>query len=299
MTTVMTWNVRDLFLQGARETRLKHVAGIIKDVDADVVCVQEIRGTAPDTSLWQLAEAAGLDCRAVPGWIDYEGGDGEADIVAVGIGDADFHVGIMWRPGIKPVPGSWRQIGRGEGGLWHAAATIGLDVGGPVPLTIVNCHLDPFRPEYRFGEAARIASLAVGRTALVCGDFNCVSSDRRPDGSAYDPDPLAETGWHDAATFQAAWDEDADAPLYVDRRAAERLRRAGLVDAACALDAPWQPTSGHWDDDPHGPRRVDRILATPAALPALRTYWVADTEVTRSQSDHLPAVVTLDPAALT
>src|SRR4051794_32364913 len=77
------------------------------------------------------------------------------------------------------------------------AATIALDVGGPVPLTVITCHLDPFRPETRFAEAARIASLAVGRTAIVGGDFNCVSSELRNDGSFYDPDPLAERGWHD------------------------------------------------------------------------------------------------------
>lgn len=298
MIKVVTWNLRDLFLTGAHEQRLESIGAVIKGVEADVVCVQEIRGPYPEHSLQRLADAAGLDWRAKPGWIDYADGDGESSVAAVGIGDADFHVGLLWRHGITPMPGSWRQIGRGEGGLWHAAATIALDVGGPVPLTVITCHLDPFRPETRFAEAARIASLAVGRTAIVGGDFNCVSSELRNDGSFYDPDPLAERGWHDAATYQVLWDDDPMAPPRVDRRAAERLRRAGLIDAACALDAPWHPTSGHWPDDPHGPRRVDRLLLTPSARSALTAYEAIDTEITRALSDHLPVVAVLREESL-
>jgi endonuclease/exonuclease/phosphatase family metal-dependent hydrolase len=157
-----------------------------------------------------------------------------------------------------------------------------------VPLTVVCCHLDPFRPETRFSEAARIASLAAGRTAVVGGDFNGPSADRRADGSFYDPDPIKQHGWHDAATYQVAWDDDADATPRVDRRAAERLRRAGFFDAAVVLDASWQPSCGHWPDDPHGPRRVDRILATASARPALSSYEVIDTEVTRALSRPSP-----------
>lgn len=299
MISVVTWNVQDLFLTGAHETRTEAIGAVLRKADADIVCVQEIRGHDPGYSLFRLAEDCGLDWRATPGWIDYEDGGGEVPTAAVGVGDADFHVGIMWKDGIVPVPGSFRHVGRAQGGLWHAAATISLDVGGPVPLTVVCAHLDPFRPEVRFSEAARIASLAVGKTAVVAADFNGVSADRRADGSFYDPDPLAERGWHDFATYQVLWDDDPDAPPRVDRRAAERLRRAGLVDAAVALEAPWQPTSGHSRDNPHGLRRVDRILATPAARPALASYAVVDTADVRALSDHLPVVVGLDPDALT
>jgi endonuclease/exonuclease/phosphatase family metal-dependent hydrolase len=299
MVSIMTWNVRDLFLTGARETRTEAIGAVLKQAGADIVCVQEIRGHDPGYSLSVLAEDSNMDWRATPGWIDYEDGDGEAPTAAVGIGSAGFHVGIMWRNGITPVPDSFRQIGRSDGGLWHAAATITLEVSGPVPLTVICCHLDPFRPELRFSEAARISSLATGKTAVVAGDFNGVSADRRGDGSFYDPDPLVERGWHDAATYQSLWDDDPDAPPRVDRRAAERMRRAGLVDAAVALEAPWQQTTGHFPDDPHGPRRVDRILATASASPALHSYAVIDTAETRALSDHLPVIVELDPAALT
>lgn len=297
MIRIVTWNLRDLYLAGARETRVETIGTVLKEIDPDVVCVQEIRGSGPDRSLARLGDAAGLDWRATPGWIS--GDDAEAPTAAIAIGAADFHVGLLWRPGIIPVPGSFRQIGRAQGGLWHAAASIALPVGGPTPLTVVSCHLDPFRPETRFAEAARIASLTAGKTAIVAGDFNGPSADRRPDGTYYDPDPIEQYGWHDAATYQVAWDDDPDAAPRVDRRAAERLRRAGLVDAAAALDAPWQPSCGHWPDDPHGLRRIDRILATATVRPALRSHEVVDTETTRALSDHLPVVVGLDPALLT
>ena len=315
MIRIMTWNLLDLFLDSARETRVEAIAEVLKYADPDMVCVQEIRGHHPEDSLARLANAAGLDCAAVPGSTPWnEDGDVWPAKRAIAVGDADFHVGIMWRHGIVPVPGTWRQVGRATGGLWHAAASIGLDVGAAVPLWLVNCHLDPFRPEMRFSEAARIVSLTGGKTAVVCGDFNGISSERRADGTFYDPDPLVERSWHEAALFQAAWDDDPDAPLRTDRRAAERLRRAGLADVACALDAPWQATTGHWPADPHGPRRIDRILATAGAVPALRSYQVLDnqrwrglsdfSEQGRQQirieelSDHLPVVVELDETIL-
>ncbi|MEY9861427.1 endonuclease/exonuclease/phosphatase family metal-dependent hydrolase [Catenulispora sp. GAS73] len=301
---IVTWNMRDLFLKGARETRLEQFGGILKAIDPDIVCVQEIRGHDPGGSLARLGEAAGLDWRATPGWIDYD--DGEMPTAAVGIADSDFHVGLLWRPGITLLPGTFRQIGRGDGGLWHAAASAAFDIGGPVPLTAIACHLDPFRPELRFSEAARIASLAIGKVAIVGGDFNCVSADRRPDGTFYDPDPIEQGGWHDAATFQVNWNDDPDAPTRVDRRAAERLRRAGLVDAAAAVNAPWQPSSGHWPDDPHGPRRVDRILVTVPVRPAVVSHQVINADCDRLQlafdpgllSDHLPVMIELDEMLL-
>jgi endonuclease/exonuclease/phosphatase family metal-dependent hydrolase len=296
MIKIMTWNMRDLFLAGARETRLETFGRVLEEIDPDVVCVQEIRGSDPGGCLAKLGQAAGVDWRATPGRFGEDGA--ELPTAAVGVGDAGFHVGLLWRYGITPVPGSFRQLGRAEGGLWHAAATIALQVGGPVPLTVVSCHLDPFRPEMRFSEAGRIAALAVDEAAVVGGDFNGPSADRRADGSFYDPDPIEQRGWYEGAIFQVVWDEDPDAEARVDRRAAERLRRAGLVDAAAALDAPWQPSCGHWPGDPHGPRRVDRILAKRGVRPALCFYEVVDTETTRALSDHLPVVVGVDPGLL-
>ncbi|OLE21295.1 MAG: hypothetical protein AUG49_22410 [Catenulispora sp. 13_1_20CM_3_70_7] len=155
------------------------------------------------------------------------------------------------------------------------------------------------RPETRFSEAARIASLTGGKTAVVCGDFNGPSSERRPDGTFYDPDPLVERPWHEAVVYQAAWDDDPEAAPRVDRRAAERLRRAGLADVAVALDAPWQATTGHWPADPHGPRRIDRILVSARMLPALRSYHVVDGRQCRELADHLPAVAEFDQTVIT
>lgn len=133
MIKIVTWNVRDLFLAGARERRVEAIGEVLKEIDADIVCVQEIRGGDPGRCLAQLGDAAGLDWRARPGWIDYADGDGKLPTAAVG-GDAGFHVGLLWRPDFSPVAGSWRQIGRAQGGLWHAAASIALQVGAPVAL---------------------------------------------------------------------------------------------------------------------------------------------------------------------
>jgi exonuclease III len=84
----------------------------------------------------------------------------------------------------------------------------------------------------------------------------------------------------------------------VDRRAAERLRRAGLIDAACHLGVPWEASSGHWPGDPHGPRRVDRFLASADLAAGLATHRVWRTPAALGLSDHLPVVIGLDEVAL-
>jgi endonuclease/exonuclease/phosphatase family metal-dependent hydrolase len=64
------------------------------------------------------------------------------------------------------------------------------------------------------------------------------------------------------------------------------------------LDAPWQATIGHWPGESYGPRRIDAVRVNGRMLPALRRHEVVDTEPTRLASDHLPVVVTIDPAAI-
>jgi len=51
-------------------------------------------------------------------------------------------------------------------------------------------------------------------------------------------------------------------------------------------------------DGPYPPRRIDRVHATRGVVDALRSHEVVDREQARAASDHLPVVITYEPAAL-
>jgi hypothetical protein len=278
-----------------REQRLVEV---IRKLDVDVLAVQEVLSADPDRAarrLAELADACGLDCRVVrsPSHAD----NTAAGQVALAPAASGFHVGLMWRPGIAPVPDSWRAFGAGD--FWHALATLALDVGGSTPVTFAAYHADPFRPHRRFDEAFRVASLFRGRPGLVGADWNNIGADRKTDGSYYDIDPYPGQIWYDELIHQTRWSDDAGAPLEADRRPTELLRRSGLIDAAAILNADWEPTTGYWPGgNRFGPRRTDAIRVTRHLLPALKAHWVARTETALATSDHLPTVVEFEPARI-
>jgi endonuclease/exonuclease/phosphatase family metal-dependent hydrolase len=72
------------------------------------------------------------------------------------------------------------------------------------------------------------------------------------------------------------------------------LLGGGLRDAAAIIDAPWQPSCGHWADDPFGPRRVDGIRVTAQVAPAVTGVETIRSDLAPRASDHLPVVVTVD-----
>src|SRR5882757_9916009 len=80
-----------------------------------------VRRCAP--SSWSISYTNKLDTVCA----DIKNRYGEMPTAAVGIGDSDFHVGLLWRPGVSPVPGTFRQIGRADGGMWLAAASAAFD----------------------------------------------------------------------------------------------------------------------------------------------------------------------------
>jgi endonuclease/exonuclease/phosphatase family metal-dependent hydrolase len=280
------------------------VTEVIRDLDADVLAVQEI--LAPDAGtaarrLRQLAGDAGLNCE-VPG-PGGSGGDGSE--AAVAFGGHGYHVGLMWRDGIEPVPGSLRCYGGRD--FWHGLALLTLDVGGPL-IRHGSFHASPFCRRLRADQNERLVA-AVTRPrgeppVLVGADWNTESADRRPDGTLYEPaDPYAGADWFADLIYQCQWDYDEQGRRRhrADREPGDVLWAGGLHDAAAVTGAAWQPTTGHHPDDVYGAhgmrRRIDAVRVTGALVPALRTHRVIDTPQARSASDHLPVLVEYDPAA--
>ncbi len=296
-----TYNMLDLFAADSADDRRHYelVVGVIRSLDADVLAVQEI--LAPDAEaaarrLRQLAADAGLRCE-VPG-----PGGPEA---AVAFGGHGYHVGLMWRDGIEPRPGSLRCYGGRD--FWHGLALVTLDMGGPL-IRHGAFHASPFGRRLRADQNERLVA-AVTRPrgeppVLVGADWNTESADRGPAGALYEPaDPYAGVEWFADLIYQCQWDYDEQGRRrhWADREPGDVLWAGGLHDAAAVTGAAWQPTAGHHPADVYGEhgvrRRIDAVRVTDALVPALRAHQVTDTAQTRAASDHLPVVVEYAPAA--
>jgi endonuclease/exonuclease/phosphatase family metal-dependent hydrolase len=292
----------------AREAALVEV---IRNLDVDVLAVQEVIGDGPDAAanrLRELAEAVGMNCVVADNGYDYSE-------VAVAAAPTGYNVALLWRRGITPVPGTWRPYHL-PGDLWHALATVHLDLGGTT-VKFASYHADPFRPDRRFVDAIRVTTaFRDGVPALLGGDFNNIGADPQPDGTFYDPDPfndpnlLPDLASLPALLYQCVWDDDPAARPLADRRASAVLYRAGLHDAAAVLQArPWQQTTGHWTKiDPYPPRRIDAVRVTDSVRAALLSHQVINSLPPgpdgqpavdpHTASDHLPVKVTFDTAAI-
>ena len=302
-----SYNAYDLFLDGSApgQERYRLVVDVIRAIGPDVLAVQEIRAADEDTArrrLRQLASDTGLRCQ-VPGR------GGAPARPALAMGSHGYHVGLAWRAGIDPVPGSLQ--GRSQD-FWHALATVVLDVGGYL-VKHGAYHAPPFGRRMRADESelvlAAITRSNGGLPALVGADWNAESADRVRGAAGgwllYEPgDPYAEVERIGDMAYQCEleYDERGRPRHRVDRSAGEVLWAGGLYDAAAALRAPWQPTTGHHPDDPYGQRgvrrRIDVIRVTGEVLPALRGYRVEDTDAARRASDHLPVSAEYLPAAI-
>jgi endonuclease/exonuclease/phosphatase family metal-dependent hydrolase len=301
-----SYNLLNLFADESRVARRHYeaVTGVIGSLGADVLAVQEI--LAPDEQsaarrLRQLASDAGMRCD-VPG---LPGEDGQA---AIAFGGHGYHVGLMWRDGIEPVPGSLRRLGGRD--LWHGLAVVTLDLGGTL-IRHGSFHATPFCRTLRADQNERVVA-AVTRPeglppALIGGDWNAESADRVPSAGTwrlYEPaDPYEGVEWFADMIYQCEWDYDSRGRRRhrADRRPGDVLWAGGLRDAAALAGADWQPTTGHYPDDVYGQhgvrRRIDAVRVTGQLAAAIRGHGVLDSAAAREASDHLPVTVEYLPAA--
>lgn len=307
----MSLNALDLYGSSvAREAeRFAVLEALVRRRAPDVLAVQEIiasgdlaaRRSGAAAGLRRLAAATGMECEV----------DGEP---AVATGGVEHHPGLLWRPGIVPVPGTLHRLEREVSGMFHGAVAAVFDVGG-ARMRIGSCQLSPFDQAWARMDTSQLLRLfhdvADVTPGFLGGDFNGFGASRieRADGSAawYDPDPywgLGAQDWHPYFAFQR---DDAG---NVDRQAAHRLEgehQGRMQDVAYQTFAPWVPTTGHHAVDPHPPRRVDRWYAThqvpPAALLAYRVVPLSELEFeidgeTTWLSDHAPIEIDVDEQQL-
>jgi endonuclease/exonuclease/phosphatase family metal-dependent hydrolase len=298
-----SYNLLNLFSGDSPAARRHYeaVAGVISGLRTDVLAVQEV--LAPDAEsaalrLRQLASDTGMRCE-VPGL------PGEDSRAAIAFGGHGFHVGLLWRDGIEPVPGSLRCLGGRD--FWHGLAVVTLDLGGTL-IRHGSFHATPFCRALRADQNERLVA-AITRPegqppALIGGDWNTESADRiAPEPVTgtwrlYEPaDPYAGIEWFADMIYQCQWDYDSRGRRrhWADRRPGDVLWAGGLHDAAALAGADWQPTTGHHPDDVYGRngvrRRIDAVRVTDELAAAIRGHHVLDSEAAREASDHLPVTV--------
>jgi endonuclease/exonuclease/phosphatase family metal-dependent hydrolase len=303
-----TYNLFNLFADdsaGAGE-HYETIIGVVGSLGTDILAVQEIRapdGPAAAQRLRQLADDAGMRCE-VPG-----PDAGRAVAVALAAGGHGYHVGLMWRDGIEPVPGSLRC--RGGRDFWHGLAVVTLDVGG-VLIRHAAFHATPFGRALRADQnelvVASITRAGTEPPALVGADWNTECADRIPVGDGWDlyepADPYAGTDWFGDLVYQCQWeyDEQGRRRHWADRRPGDVLWSGGLHDAAAVVRADWQATAGHHPADVYGAhgvrRRIDAVRVTPDMAAALCAHHVLGTAQAREASDHLPVTVEYSPTAV-
>lgn len=303
-----TYNLFNLALpqSGDEKDRYERLVGVIRYLGADSLAVQEVLGrTLEDAGrlLRQIADDTGmaymtapnpaLGVAAMPAIAASQHGHPDKN----GVFRGNYHVGLIWAPGVEPLPGTWRAY-NGTPDFWHALAIHVLDFGG-TRIKVGSFQGDPFRPDWRYNEARRVTSAFVSQIGLVGMDANCVSADLSPStGRYYDHDPCTDQN-HDLLEYQIQWREDPSEPPVADRRAAEVMHRQGLLDTAALVDAPWEASCGHWIDsagrpDVWGPRRIDTVRVTRHLAPAVRAHRTIRTDSSLAASDHLPVVVDIE-----
>jgi hypothetical protein len=326
-----TYNVFDL--ASAEDEHYAAIVAVIRSLDTDVLAVQEVLAPDPQTAaarLRRLADDVGMHCDVPCGGAAAAGGPGQFSAAAAGpgqfsaaaggpgqfsaaaalaFGGHGYHVGLMWRDGIEPLPDSLRSHGGAD--FWHGLVRVTLDVGGTL-VRHASFHATPFGRTLRVAQNERLVG-AITRTpgaapALIGADWNTECADRiLVDGAwrLYESfDPYAGVAWFGELIHQCEWEyDDAGARRHwADRRAGDVLWSGGLRDVAAVLGAPWQPTAGHHPADlyaAHGiRRRIDAVRVTAEVVPALRGHEVCESASARAASDHLPVTIEYLPGAL-
>ncbi len=253
---IATWNVNSI------KARLPTVLEVLKAIDCDVVCLQEIK-CETDSFPYLEIEELGYNC-TVHGQKSYNGvallSRFPIEDVVRGLDDDDSDAQSRY---VEALVLSERPVR--VGGLY-------LPNGNPAPG-------DKFDYKLKWMERleSRAAQLLATEEAFVlCGDYNCIPRD----GDCWDP---------------ARW--EGDSLFRPETRAAyRRLQALGLTDAFLQADGRahvytfWDYQAGALPKD-HG-IRIDHHLLSPQAadrLDAVSVYKAA--RALEKPSDHVPVII--------
>ena len=256
---IATWNVNSI------KARLPTVMEVLKNIDCDVICLQEIK-CETDAFPYLEIEGLGYNC-AVHGQKSYNG------------------VALLSRHPIEDIQKNLPSYSEDDQARYIEALILSdspVRVGG---LYLPNGNPAPGpKYDYKLDWMARFkthaeALLAHEEATVLCGDYNII--------------PRAEDCWD-----ETVWADDALARQ--DSRAAfRRVKNLGYTEAFEAFDNRvhqytfWDYQGGAFPKD-HG-IRIDHHLLSPHAADRLEKVEIyrKAREMTKP-SDHVPVIVTLN-----
>ncbi len=260
---IATWNVNSI------KARLPTVLEVLKTINCDVVCLQEIKCTA-DGFPWLEIQDAGYNAEVV-GQKSYNG------------------VAILSRTSIEvehcslPVPDSDESAEDDEQARYLEVVT-----GGDKPVRVSSIYLPNGNPapgpkyDYKLSWMRRLQARAeaifrLEEPAVLAGDYNVIPSDT----DCWDP---------------SVWSGDALA-LSQTRDAFGQILACGYCEAFETVESRahaytfWDYQGGAWQKD-RG-IRIDHLLTTPEATDRLQAVEIfRDARGMEKPSDHVPVIAT-------
>jgi endonuclease/exonuclease/phosphatase family metal-dependent hydrolase len=266
---IMSQNLRHGALQdadGRGDDRWSGIADIIRDLNPDILCLQEVQGWRERNARQVFRAERDLGMR-IAGWIP----------ITASLGGTL----VMYRhqPGVLEQV-QWEH--HNQSTVYKGLTVPVFDTGHPTPLAVVSVHLTSISAATAEEEALWIASRAhrYGGLGVMAGDIN-----HHPAVDDGHPDPPELPSLNVGARFT----HNAAGELVADRRVAHALMRDRMVDAAAHLahtrgDASYlAPASG-------GRLRVDQVWVSSPLEPAIVDYH----RLPHSYSDHHAIAVDLD-----
>jgi endonuclease/exonuclease/phosphatase family metal-dependent hydrolase len=187
---VVSWNLHRYLQHAARRINLDEVTGwvatVITRLDADVVLLQ---GLPSETDaghglglLTELADATRSNCDTTA-----NSASPHAAVVAIAQSSAGCGSGILWDPGLTPVPSSWSSYGHTPAGLCHSMAVLTL-AGDFGDLRVASFLAEPTDPSSRVDDAQVVRDALAQNTdipTLIGGGWNSLSADCDADADLY------------------------------------------------------------------------------------------------------------------
>ncbi|WP_149829076.1 endonuclease/exonuclease/phosphatase family protein [Streptomyces tailanensis] len=263
--TVMSQNVQ----YGAFEDgRWEGLVEIIRDVDPQLLCLQEVDALADPERAESIRKALGMELVVAP--------------------SKYLPTALAWDPAVWEWAGTETKYSLTE--MHHGYCTLqlrplGLATDWPVPLVAISTHLNPYSAQAAAVEAQLLCARAYrhGGIGFIAGDINHMPlGDPEPDWSLVQPYNR---------TSRCLRRQHPDDPWQGNRIVGQTLRDGDFTDVAAHLADLHRDPELLQSTGRHGLLRVDQAHVTQPLVPAIRDYCRVDP---KEYADHFGVVFTLD-----
>ncbi|MBP2055433.1 endonuclease/exonuclease/phosphatase family metal-dependent hydrolase [Streptomyces griseochromogenes] len=261
--TAMSQNIQ---IGAHQDGRWEELVGAIRDVDPDLLLLQEVEWLAGPEQAKAAREGLGMNLVVAP--------------------SRQMNPAVAWKPGVLEwldTDTRYSATDMHHGYCSLQLRPLGLAKEWPVPLVAISTHLTPYSVEAAGQEAQLLIARAYrfGGIGLVGGDINHMPlGDEEPDWSLIPP--------YNRSSRCHRRKSSTD-PWCGNRLVGEVFRDGDMTDVAAHVADSRPDPSLRALTGKGGQLRVDQFHVTPALAPAIRDYRRVDTK-----ADHYGIVATFD-----